>query len=104
MARFDVYPNPGNHKDVPFLLDVQCGMLQGLNSRVVVPLRRVEGFTNVNLPKNLVPVFDVEGIRCFMETPALAAVPAKILKTPISSLADRQPEITAALDFLFQGF
>lgn len=103
MARYDVYANPGG-QDVPFLLDVQCDLLQSLSSRVVVPLRRMDGFAGVPLPKNLTPVFDVNGIFCFMETPALAAVPSKILRTPITSLRDKQSDITAALDFLFQGF
>jgi len=103
MARFDVFANPG-HPDVPLLLDVQCNLLQSLNSRVVVPLRRMKGFAEVTLPKNLTPTFEINGIACFMETPAIAAVPAKLLKVPVASLADRQSDITAALDFLFHGF
>jgi toxin CcdB len=50
------------------------------------------------------PMFEIEGVECLLETPKLAAVPLRLLKTPIASLASRQFEITAALDFLFQGF
>ena len=39
-----------------------------------------------------------------METPKLAAVPTRLLKTPVASLADHQTTITNALDFLFQGY
>ena len=56
------------------------------------------------LPKHLSPVFEVVGIPCFMETPKLAAVPVRILKAPVASLAAQHPDITAALDFLFQGY
>ena len=106
MARFDVYCNPEAARavDVPYLLDVQCDVLSALDSRVVVPLRRVERFAAVGLPKNLAPVFEIEGVACFLEVPKLAAVPARILKAPVASLAQNGSEITGALDFLFQGF
>jgi toxin CcdB len=106
MARFEVYRNPDAARAavVPFLLDIQCDLLSALDSRVVVPLRRVDRFSVVGLPKNLAPVFEIEGIACFMETPKLAAVPAKILKAPVTSLASSGAAITGALDFLFQGF
>ena len=40
MARFDVYANPGNHaKTMPYLLDVKSNLLDGLDSRMVIPLR-----------------------------------------------------------------
>jgi toxin CcdB len=39
-----------------------------------------------------------------METPKLAAVPGRILKTPVASLAQSSAAIVGALDFLFQGF
>lgn len=103
MARFDVYRNPGK-QDAPFLLDVQCGLLKDLSSRVVVPLRRMEYFFNVVLPKQLSPVFEVEGVLYVMDTPQIAAFPAKLLKAPVTSLRDQQAIIKDALDFLFQGF
>ena len=105
MPRFDVYLNTGTQAAVtPYLLDVQSDLLQGLETRIVVPLRRRDRFPAVNLPANLMPVFDIEGVECLLETPKLAAVPLRLLKTPVTSLAVRQFEITAALDFLFQGF
>jgi len=105
MARFDVYRNSGVYvAEIPYLLDVQSDLLQGLDTRIVVPLRRRTRFPDVALPANLIPVFEVEGVACLMETPKLASVPLRFLKTPVSSLAANQFEITAALDFLFQGF
>ena len=106
MARFDIYPNPGHTKksDVPYLLEVQSDLLSALDSRVVVPMRRVDRFDKVALPESLAPVFEIGGLPCFMETAKLAAVPAKILQTPVASLSDHHAAITAALDFLFQGY
>ena len=39
-----------------------------------------------------------------LETPKMGAVPARILKKPVSSLSKEQAQIIAALDFLFQGY
>ena len=106
MARFDIYPNPGQTRksDVPYLLDVQCDLLNDLDTRIVVPMRRADRFSPVSLPQNLFPVFDIEGIACLMETPKLAAVPFKMLKAPVASISEHHDTVTTALDFLFQGF
>lgn len=102
MARFDVYPNTGPHAtDVPYLLDVQSDLLQGLETRVVVPLRRRDRFPATRI---LSPVFEIAGVVCLMETPKLAAVPLKLLISPVISLAPQQQAITGALDFLFHGY
>lgn len=105
MARFEVFRNSGTHVDhVPYLLDVQSDLLQGLNTRVVVPLRRRDSFPANRIPQRLTPLFEIEGIACMLETPKLAAVPLRLLKQPVCSLSTEQAVITSALDFLFQGF
>lgn len=105
MARFDVFPNSGLHAaTTPYLLDVQSDLLQGLDTRVVVPLRLRTSLPGMQLPADLMPMFVLEGRECAMETPKLAAVPARLLRTPVTNLSDRQLEIGSALDFLFHGF
>lgn len=105
MARFDVYVNPSGRTDVtPYLVDVQCNLLDGLDSRVVIPLRRAEHFADVQLPRTLMPVLRVGAQKLLLETPKLAAVPRRVLKQPVASLAQEQELIVAALDFLFQGY
>lgn len=105
MARFDVYPNPGQQaKTTPYLLDVQSDLLDDLDSRVVIPLRDLDEFPKVNLPHRLTPVLTIEGADFLLETPKMAALPLSLLKSPVASLRDKQSQITAALDFLFQGF
>lgn len=105
MARFEVFRNSGPHaEDVPYLLDVQSDLLQGLDTRVVVPMRRRDRFPCSLIPQRLTPVFKIEGVDCLLETPKLAAVPLRLLKQPVQSLAAEQEVVTGALDFLFQGF
>ncbi|SIT66993.1 toxin CcdB [Ectothiorhodosinus mongolicus] len=105
MARFDVYLNTGKHaKTTPYLLDIQSDLLDELDSRVVIPLRRLSDFPQVRLPTRLTPIVAIEGKEFIIETPKMGAVPRSVLKSPISTLADEQTVITAALDFLFQGY
>jgi toxin CcdB len=105
MARFDLYPNCGPHAGVvPYLLDVQSDLLDRLDTRVVVPLRLRDQFPAAELPQRLMPVFDIDGCACMMETPKLGAVPTGILGAPTGSLKDQHDRILGALDFLFQGY
>lgn len=99
MPRFGVYKNPEGEG---YLLDIQADLLAHLNTRVVVPLLPLE-----IAPKpagTLNPLFDVAGASVVMATQFMAAVPAALLKTPLCDLGIRRDEITAAVDFQFQGF
>ena len=50
------------------------------------------------------PLFHIVGERFLLETPKMAAVPARILKQPVAFLASEQSSIVMALDFLFNGY
>lgn len=105
VARFDVFRNSGSHADdVPYLLDVQSDLLNGLDTRIVIPLRRCDRFPVSRIPQRLTPVFNIENIACMLETPKLASVPQRLLKQAVCSLSEEQVAITGALDFLFKGF
>lgn len=105
MARFDVYANPGTHASTtPYLLDVQSDLLDGLDSRMVIPLRSLKHFPKVKLSTRLTPVLTVKGEDFLLETPKMGAVPQRILKVAVTSLKGDQAQITTALDFLFHGY
>lgn len=105
MARFDVYRNQGRHQTTtPFLLDVQSNHLDALSTRIVIPLRRLDCFPKILLPKDLTPIFVIEGIDCLLDAPRLAAIPMSELKTKVTSLAANHSTITTSLDRLFGGF
>ena len=97
MARFDVYPNPGSHASTtPYLLDVQSDLLEVLDSRMVIPLRSLECFAKVKLPTRLTPVLQMNGKDYLLETPKMGAVPQRILKASLTSLASEHAQITGA--------
>ena len=78
MARFDVFSNPGRHAGTtPYLLDVQSDLLDALDTRMVIPLRRLEQFPRVRLPNRLTPVFTIDGEDFLLETPKMGAVPQR---------------------------
>ena len=71
MARFDVYRHPDAKQRVttPFLLDVQNEYISGLQTRVVLPLRRAE---RVAIPlRDLNPALEVEGVAVILDAAAI---------------------------------
>lgn len=105
MARFDVYANPSNQSaTTPYLLDIQSDLLDGLDSRVVIPLRRLKDFPNVKISNRLTPIIKIGREDYLLETPKMGAIPTRLLKTPVQSIANKQTEIISAMDFLFHGF
>lgn len=105
MARFSIYENSGEHaKNTPFLLDVQTDLLSGLDTRVVIPLRRASLYKKVNLPPDLMPIFSIKGNEFALETPKMAAVPLKLLRKEVGNLKAEQYLVITAIDRLFHGF
>lgn len=104
MARFDVYAHPDAtlRRSTPFLLDVQNEFIFGLDTRVVVPLRKASLFRN--RLRDLHPEFEVAGVKVVMDSPALAAFPARELARPVDSLRSRQADVAGALDSLFGAY
>jgi len=104
MARFDVYANPDvdEKKLIPFFLDVQSDHVQGLQTRVVVPLWQ-SGMLPIRA-ENLNPEFDVAGQRVVMDTPSMGAVPAAALRRTVQNLTSQQLTIQDAIDTLFGSY
>jgi len=104
MAQFDVYRNPNSatRNRIPFLLDVQAGLLDSLATRIVVPLCRPETIGG-KPAEHLNPQFEIEGRKLVMLTQELAGVPKKALGERSASLAGERGQIIAALDFAFTG-
>lgn len=104
MAQFDVFTNPNTatSKSFPFLLDVQSDLLNGLATRVVVPLATLE--TVGNKPAQyLNPVFVVDGRKVVMLTQEMAGVPVKRLGSCVANLSESRSEIVRALDVVLSG-
>lgn len=104
MSQFDVYENLSKHSKerTPFLLDVQVDLLDGLKTRLVVPLAhpRVTGGRAI---ERLMPMLEVAGEALLMLTPEVAGVPRTALGPRVGSLEDQRSVIRGALDVLLAG-
>jgi len=99
VAKYDIYAGVGG---TGYVIDVQSELLDGLNSRVVVPLMVIDA---APMPaKRLNPVFEIDGVEHVMVTQFLASIPLSVLKATNFNLSDRHDDITNALDMVFQGF
>jgi toxin CcdB len=99
MAQYDVFQNPDGSG---YLLDVQSDLLDGLITRLVVPL-----MPQTQAPKpaaRLNPIVNIAEERHIMVTQFMAAVPAKLLSEQVTSVARLRDDITAAIDMLTHGF
>lgn len=99
MPQHDIYPSADGRG---YLLDVQTDHLEGLETRVVVPILPIDGAPRAARVLN--PVIEIDGLTYVMATQYVSAVRGKELRSPIANLAARSDEITRALDMLFSGF
>ncbi len=98
MARFDVY---ALKRGGALVVDCQADLLDGLKTRVVVPL-----IAESEAPKparRLNPVFVVGGERFVLMTQFLAAVEVRELGEKVGSLESEGEAVLGALDFLITG-
>lgn len=98
MARFDVHRGEGE----PLLLDCQADLLDGINSRLMVPLYRTDRIER-KVPR-LNPIFNVAGQDMVMLTQLMGAVPIKRIGPCVDSLAGQQDAIMNAIDMLLSGY
>lgn len=102
MARFDVYRPV--RLPAKFVVDVQADLLSDIDSRVVIPLQRIDAGRNESVHR-LKPVLEINGQEFVLVTTDLGMVPSRILGIPVGNIeAEHRDTITAAMDFLFQGY
>lgn len=104
MDQFDLYVNTDNetNKTYPYFVDIQNGLLDALNSRVVIPLTPV-GKSDKNYPNNLCPIVKIKNKNFALLTHQLSSVSISFLNKKEGSLASNRDDIVAAIDFLVTG-
>ncbi len=96
MSQFDVH-RLGNG----LVIDCQSDLLAHLNTRVVVPLIRLDQAPTP--ARRLNPVFSIDSVDHVMDTQFAGAVERRLLGAVVSSLADRSFEVIDAFDVLLSG-
>jgi toxin CcdB len=104
MAQFDYYVNADKdtNRTYSFIVDVQDALLDGLNSRVVIPLTPLSSLEK-SYPKNLCPEITIAGKEYSQFTYQMASVSTRDLSHCQGLLTHIRSEIISAIDFLFTG-
>ena len=104
MPRFAVYANPDadERRQTPYFVDVQNDYIDGLDTRVVIPLRHEAAFGP--RARDLHPLLEVAGKAVVLDTAAIGAVPRAELRRPVADLRPAREQIQAALDTLFGAY
>ncbi|MBM0105708.1 CcdB family protein [Steroidobacter sp. S1-65] len=104
MAQFRVYKNknPRSRATYPLLLDVQAELLDGLQTRVVIPLTKATTLLKRPITR-LTPPMEVNGERYLLMTPQLAGISRSELGVEVGDLAEQRTVIVSALDLLITG-
>ena len=102
MAQFDIHRNTGlNTAIIPYMVVVQSDLLDGLATRVVVPLvKRSE----MRPASQLNPVFQIEGVEVVFSTAEIASLAlGELTGEVVANAGDQRARMARALDFLFFG-
>ena len=104
MARFDVYANPekSEHRHTPFVLDVQNDHLDGVETRIVIPLRDARAH-GARLER-VHPAFTINQREVVLDTPTMATFPREWLRSPVATLKAQQQDVHDALDAVFGAY
>lgn len=108
MKQFGLYANQDKdtNQAYPYFVDVQNELLDGLSSRVVIPIIALEKpkLAQVNVyPQNLCPVVEIGRKKFVLMTHQMTSVPIRMLKAEQGSLVQHRDAIVAAIDFLVTG-
>lgn len=99
MARFVLFRLPGFDG---YVLDVQTDLIDRIETRAIVPLRRHPGPWRP--VRYLNPVFEIDGVPHVMVTQEITSVLRRQLRQPVGTLREHHDAIIAALDALFLGY
>jgi toxin CcdB len=104
MAQWDVYPNPSpnSRAEVPYLVDVQSDLLQGVPTRFAVPLTLPRTSLG-GLPPRMSPSFEVQGQALLLVPQEAGPVDARLLRRSVLSLRAESHRIVDALDAVVSG-
>ena len=102
MAQFDVRENTGRNPDViPYIVEIQADLLDGLATRVVIPLVRRAFMTPAAY---LNPEFEIEGEAVVLSTAEIAALArGELTGEVVANLESDRDRIIRAIDVLLAG-
>lgn len=103
MAQYDVFPNPSKSADdgIPLVVVVQSDVLDGLATRMTIPLAVPDVVDKV--PHALCPVLVVKGRHLHALAHYAAPLPARLLRRRVANIAAQANVLIAAIDAVLSG-
>lgn len=103
MAQYDVFPNPSSsaRNGIPYVVVVQSDLLDGLSTRLTLPLAMIS--ITGKVPTALCPVITVKGQRLHALAHYAAPLPARLLRRPVDNVTAQASVLVAALDAVLSG-
>jgi toxin CcdB len=103
VAQYDVFPNPSRSAvdGIPYVVVIQSDLLDGLSTRLTVPLAELNFAGKV--PTALCPVISVKGQRLHALMHYAAPLPAKWLRRPVDNVAGQANALVSAMDAVLSG-
>lgn len=103
MAQYDVFANPSSSAadGIPYVVVIQSDLLDGLLTRLTIPLALPEGAHKV--PTALCPVIMVKGQRLHALAHYTAPLPARALRRPVDNVATQASALVSAVDAVLSG-
>lgn len=104
MAQYDVYANPSRsaNASIPYVVVIQSDLLDGLATRLVVPLAVQD--PSARVPPALCPTIVVKGKRFDALAHYAAPLPSRLLRQPVGNAAAQARALLAAIDAVLSGF
>ncbi len=104
MPQWDVYVNPSARlrDELPYVVMLQSDLLGSLATRWVAPLAR-DVIERRGLPARMSPSFHIGGGAFLLVPQEAAAIDARLLKIPVSSLAAESHRIIDAIGAVISG-
>lgn len=104
MSQFDVHRNPSlaSRASVPFVVNIQSGLLEGLPTRLTIPLGTVSSLIGSE-PKGLCPRLVFEGQQLCALPHLSAAFRVKDLGRAVGSLSAHSHQLIGAIDAVLSG-
>lgn len=103
MAQYDIFINPSSSASdgIPSGVVVQSDLLDGLATRLTMPLAVLDVATKV--PTSLCPVIMVKGQRLHALAHYAAPLPAKLLRRPVDNGGSQASALSSALGAVLSG-
>lgn len=104
MAQFDVFDNPnvGQRAGYPYVVVIQSQQLDGLRTRLAIPLARA-GVPLDKAPRRLSVPVALQGETLWPAVQLTGAYPLSVLQRPRANLRDQASVFLDALDAVISG-